>query len=149
MKLLAIDPGSVSGAVALFDGETTEVADLDVVDKNVDAAALARAVRSFKPDMAVIELVHAMPKQGVVSTFKFGFSAGVVHGVLAGAGVPMTLAPPHVWKKALGLTGKDKEAARALAIRLYPQVEGLHLKKHQNRAEALLIGHWFNHRGAL
>ena len=49
---------------------------------------------------------------------------------------------PREWKRHFNL-GPDKEQARALAIRLYPKLRGLHLKKHQGRAEALLLGRYF------
>jgi hypothetical protein len=142
--VMAIDPGAVSGAFALFhsDGHV-EAGDMAVVDGQLDAAAFARLVRSSHASIAVVERVGAMPKQGVASTFKFGVSVGIVHGVLLSCGVPVHLVAPATWKRQMKLSGSDKEAARAMAIRLFPRVEGLHLKKHHNRAEALLLGHWF------
>ena len=46
-------------------------------------AQLADLVAQMAPDIAVVEEVHALPRQGVVSTFTFGVSFGVVRGVLA------------------------------------------------------------------
>lgn len=144
--IIAIDPGALSGAYAAFrNGNGACVADLAVVDGQLDAASLAQLIVKLKPAVAVVERVGAMPKQGVASTFKFGQATGIIHGVLAAQGIPLHLVSPPVWKRPLGLIGKDKEAARALAIRLYPGVRGLDRKKDQNRAEALLIGHWFRH----
>lgn len=79
-----------------------------------------------------------MPGQGVTSMFNFGQGYGVIKGVLAGIGVPYKDATPQKWKKACGLIGSDKDAARLLAIELFPDAE-LHLKKHGGRADALLI----------
>jgi Holliday junction resolvasome RuvABC endonuclease subunit len=146
MTLIAIDPGAISGAYAVFNGESVWVGDLDVVDGQLDASSLARRVTTCGATVAVVERVGAMPKQGVASTFKFGVAVGIIHGVLAGAGTPLHLVTPQVWKKYHGLRGSDGEEARALAIRLFPAVEGLHLKKHHNRADALLIGAWFLNR---
>lgn len=145
--LIAIDPGAVSGAYALFasDGQVG-VEDLPVADGQLDAAALARLVRSSRARIAVVERVGAMPKQGVASTFKFGFACGIIHGVLAANGVPIHYVTPGQWKKHYLLAGKDKEGARARAVHLFPQVTGLHLKKHHGRAEALLMGDWFRKR---
>jgi crossover junction endodeoxyribonuclease RuvC len=142
--LLAIDPGSVSGAyAAFFDGSPPEVGDLPVVNKQVNAASLATLVRNLAPEAGLVENVASMPKQGVASTFRFGVGTGIVHGVLAGANVPFELVAPTVWKKRLGLVGRDKEAGRALAIRLYPQLEGsLHRVRDHGRADALLMGRW-------
>jgi len=50
---------------------------------------------------------------------------------------------PHKWKVAMGLKGKDKDASRALAMRLWPQLrDRLNLKKHDGRAEALLLAEY-------
>lgn len=142
--IVGIDPGAVSGAFALIceDGDI-EVHDFLLMDKQIDAAAFGRFVRMHSPFVAVVERVASMPKQGVVSTFKFGMAVGIIHGVLAANEVPTHLVAPGVWKKFFGLHGPDKEASRALAIRLYPGLAGLERKRDQNRAEALLIARWF------
>jgi crossover junction endodeoxyribonuclease RuvC len=97
----------------------------------------------MRPRCAVVERVASMPKQGVASTFKFGMATGIIHGVLAACDVPVHLVTPSVWKRGMGLIGADKEASRALALRLFPQVTGLDRKMDHGRAEALLMGHWF------
>jgi Holliday junction resolvasome RuvABC endonuclease subunit len=142
--LLAIDPGSSTGAIALFTDQAAPiVGDLAVVDNQVDAAYLARLIRDTKPKAVVVERVHSMPKQGVASSFRFGVAYGIIQGVVMGAGVPLHLVTPNEWKRGMRLIGTDKDAARALAIRLFPEVTGLHLKKHVGRADALLLGHYF------
>lgn len=140
MRIFAVDPGSISGAYAVLDLQTGEatVGDLPVVDRNVDAAQLARIVRGVGPSEAIIERVSAMPKQGLSSTFAFGRGVGIVEGVLLGAGIPVTLVTPVVWKRHFKLNS-EKEKSRAAAVRMFPRVEGLHLKKHAGRAEALLL----------
>lgn len=143
MNVIAIDPGAVSGAFAIRNemGDFV-VADIPVVDGQINAADLARMVIGFYPRVAVVERVGAMPKQGVSSTFKFGKSVGIIEGMLAGAGIPVVYVTPQVWKKFFRL-GTDKEKSRALAIQRHPKVEGLHLKKHHGRAEALLMLDWY------
>jgi crossover junction endodeoxyribonuclease RuvC len=84
-----------------------------------------------------------MPKQGVASTFRFGVAVGIIRGVLMANGVSVHYVAPTVWKKHWGLNGKDKEAARALAILRHPKLPGLHLKRHHGRADALLMLEWY------
>jgi crossover junction endodeoxyribonuclease RuvC len=96
--------------------------------------------------MAVVERVSSMPKQGVASTFKFGMAVGIIHGVLLTCEIPMHLVTPGVWKKHFNL-GPDKEQARALAKRLYPDVLGMDRKMDAGRAEALLLGHYWIEKG--
>jgi crossover junction endodeoxyribonuclease RuvC len=144
VRVLGVDPGSVSAAFAILDLDHEPAAmvdDVPVVDRQVNAAGWARIIRTLRPRVAVVEKVSAMPKQGVSSTFKFGMGAGLLRGVLAGAGVPIIDATPTVWKKHFKLDS-DAEKARALAIRRFPTLDGLGRKKDHNRAEALLLALW-------
>lgn len=142
--IIAIDPGAVSGALAVFPAiDLPFVEDIPVVNGQIDAAALARFIRRVKPRVAIVERVGAMPKQGVASTFKFGVAVGIIHGILGACEVPMHLVAPSIWKRGAGLIGQPKDAARALAIRLFPAVTGLERVKDQGRADALLMGLWF------
>lgn len=144
MIVLGIDPGSVSGAYAFMDTDddmTPIVGDLPVANRMVDAAQFSRLVHFFQPTAAIVEQVSAMPKQGATSGFRFGQGVGIIHGVIQASGVAMHLVPASAWKKHYRLTS-DKELSRSLAIRLFPLVEGLSLKKHHGRAEALLLAHY-------
>jgi crossover junction endodeoxyribonuclease RuvC len=141
---LSIDPGAISGAYALFfAGKAVKVGDLPVVNGQLDGAELGRMVAGMELEAAVVERVGSMPKQGVASTFKFGMAVGIIHGVVLANEVPLHWVTPGTWKRHFRLTGTDKDAARALAIRLYPTVEGLSRKKDQGRADALLMGRYF------
>lgn len=155
MRILGIDPGT-TGAIALLDhGNVFEVAvDVPTMQRGIsskkqaiNAAELARIVRELRPDVACVELVQAMPPRGnssgmgAASAFNFGESAGVIRGVLAALGIETHYVTPQSWKTRAGLKGSDKEASRALAIRLWPHAP-LGLKKHAGRAEALLIARY-------
>ena len=66
-----------------------------------------------------------------------GFGYGLWIGILATLEIPYTTVRPAQWKKAFSL-GKDKEASRLRAMQLYPGADP-RLKKHHDRAEALLL----------
>ena len=144
-RILAIDPG-VSGALAIieFAPQPCFVAciDMPVIQpgkrRRVNAAAVADWIRKQAPDFAVVELVSSMPGDGGAGAFSFGHSAGVLDGVLAALGLPTWHVTPSAWKRTHGLIGTDKEAARALAQRLFP-VAPLSRKKDSGRADALLL----------
>lgn len=143
--VLGVDPGSVSAAYAVLGMNSCglqEVDDVPVVDKQVDAAAFARIVRHWNPEVAVVEQVAAMPKQGVSSSFRFGMGCGLLRGVLMALGIPVIQVAPTKWKKHFNLNA-EAEKSRALAIRYWPECERLGFKKHHGRAEALLIARWF------
>jgi crossover junction endodeoxyribonuclease RuvC len=95
-------------------------------------------VQTHAPELAVIELVHAMPKQGVSSVWNFGVAFGMARGVISGAFIPTHLVSPTKWKKHFGLDS-DKEKARALAISKWPECAHFNRKKDHGRAEAALL----------
>lgn len=151
---IGIDPGA-SGAVAfLRDGELSAAFDMPTVPRRtggeqVEPALLAqliRAARGLDPGahvVAVVEQVGAMPGQGVSSMFRFGDAFGVVRGVLGALGIPLVLAPPAQWKKALQLAGAEKDLARTRAIETWPvHAELFRRKKDVGRADAALIALW-------
>lgn len=148
IDLIAIDPG-ISGAWSHFqNGHLTAVEDLPVMGvgarARIDSGAFAAALncRLVEPRIAVIELVGAMPGQGVSSTFKFGYAAGQIIGVVEALSIPVVWVTPGAWKRSFGLD-KDKERARARAIEAFPHLRSSFArKKDHGRAEAALIGLW-------
>jgi len=88
-----------------------------------------------------MEQVHAMPKQGISSTWNFARAVGVISAVCELTNYPFHLVSPQKWKKHFGLTA-DKNEALDLARKLFPKAP-LKLKKDINRAEALLIAEYW------
>ena len=141
--ILGIDPG-ISGALAFYftaAPDRVSVEDIPVADGMVDAVTVAQRITQIRPDVAVIEKVGAMPGQGVSSMFRFGQAFGTLQGVVSALGVPLHTVGPAKWKRHYGLDA-DKEAARALALRLFPSVEHFARKKDHGRAEAALIARY-------
>ena len=92
--------------------------------------------------------------EGVTSAFNFGY----VNGLLVMAATiyfdKVVFVTPMKWKKDLGLTEsgleykQKKDKARLFAIELFPQAaKDLRLKKHNDRAEALLLTEWYIRKG--
>lgn len=154
--IVGCDPGK-SGALARLDdhGRLLEVADMPVVGPIISATLLDEIVHNWIDPMfdppygvAVIEDVHAMPKQGVSSVFSFGRALGVAEGVLCGNGLSVRYVSPAKWKRALGLTA-DKGVSRRRAIELWPdQAKAFARVKDDGRAEAALIAWWHWKYGA-
>lgn len=151
MITVGIDPG-LTGAVAfLRNGEYYSLFDIPTtlkgsgsVKQEVEPGGLKRMFLERlegREDVAIaLERVSAMPGQGSSSVFSFGDTYGCCRSVASLTGYPLHLVTPTTWKKHFGL-GRDKEESRALASRLFPGAE-LHLKKHADRAEALLMARW-------
>jgi crossover junction endodeoxyribonuclease RuvC len=147
MFALGIDPG-LSGAIALLrNGEYAEVWDMPTMGRGsgskqqINAAEVARILRECPPCTAYMELVGAMPGQGVSSMFNFGKAAGAVMGALAALRFPLVEVTPQRWKREFTLTGKEKDMARTYCQQLMPTAP-LSRKKDCGRADALLIALW-------
>jgi crossover junction endodeoxyribonuclease RuvC len=149
MISIGIDPG-VNGAVVVIgaNGDIVEIHDMPTLAdgaKNrraINAPLLASIIYKSHGTKAYCELVGPRPGEGAVGAFGFGRSRGVIEGVLAACGVPVTMVAPPVWKRAAGiLAGKEnKDSARAVAIARWPsQAEFFARKMDIDRAEAALI----------
>lgn len=141
---IGIDPG-LSGAIALLrNGEYAEVWDMPTMGRGsgnkqqVNSAEVARILRECPPCHAFMELVGAMPGQGVSSMFNFGKAAGAAMGALAALQFPVVEVTPQRWKKEFSLIGKEKDMARTAAQQLMP-LAPLSRKKDCGRADALLL----------
>ena len=149
--VLGIDIGA-SGAIALLTpaGDLVDVFDVPVLKdgpsgrRAVNAALLADIVAKSHATSAFVEYVSARPKEGAVGAFAFGRSKGVIEGVMAALGLPISFLTPPTWKRTVGIApGKEgsKDAARSEAIRRWPAHAGLFARvKDDGRAEAALIG---------
>jgi crossover junction endodeoxyribonuclease RuvC len=152
MRIAGIDPGA-TGAVAVLD---TELGTLEIFDtptalvkvgtrsvQRIMPASFARLLKSHRVDVAALERVHAMPKQGVSSTFAFGHAYGVVEGILAALEIPYDLLDPQKWQT-LARMPKGKDAGRARAVQLFPAYAELFARaKDHGRSDAALIAYAF------
>ena len=150
-RILSIDIGAV-GAVAVLtgDGDLVAVHDMPVLldgpsgRRAVNGPLLAEIVANSHASRAFVEFVGARPKEGPVGAFAFGRSRGVVEGVCAALGLPVTFMTPPQWKRIVEIKpGKEgaKDAARAKAIARWPSHASKFARvKDDGRAEAALIG---------
>jgi len=154
-----IDPG-LTGGIAFITPSSVVATDLPqrlVIDERdrLDSIEIGRMLRQAKPDLVVLEESHAMPKQGVSSTFRYGQAYGTLIGIIDDQELQLHQVLPKEWKKALGLapapitltpskqTSYRKRQALDLATELYPyHREQWSRIKDNHRAEALLLAHW-------
>lgn len=134
-----IDPGA-KGALAIIEGRT-------VTTVAYDNQAYIDALFKLKPESSfgVIEQVHSMPGQGVVSTFSFGENFGYIQGILDTYGLWYGQVTPHVWTKHYGLTS-DKKGHIEKAVEFYPNANYLATPRSRVKsdgiADAILLAHY-------
>ncbi len=160
MIYVGIDPG-ITGAIALIapDG-SARVKDMPIITiekktktkkgnvahkRMIDKQALVTILKTlvgFEVHI-FLEQVGVMPGEGSVGAFSFGKGCGIIEGAIAALGLPLTMVTPMAWKKVMvtGKGGRDKNVSRLRCQELFPQVD-CHLKKHDGRAEAVLIAEY-------
>lgn len=161
---LGLDPG-IEGAIAVLDGRKIQIVDIPTLTVKdgkkerdyTDIDELLLVMRELtvpffaagREIMAILEDVHATPQmkvgmktigKGPIAQFALGHSKGILETVCKCSNLPLVRVRPEVWKKALGLAGKEKDASIKLAKDLFPEAaELLRFKSKDGRAEALLI----------
>ena len=146
---IGVDPGSVSGALGALDhqGNYLEAFDIEHRDKHILALVFKSRILSVVDPKEGAEIcmeqVHSMPGQGVSSTFAFGRAVGVISAVCELSRWPVHLVSPRKWKAHFHLSA-DKNESLDMARYLWPEAK-LTLKKHGNKAEALLIAEYLRH----
>ena len=139
---IGIDPGA-NGAMAVIQQD-------DVYEfpfKQISMTLISSMLEDYSDKRtchALIELVHAMPGQGVTSMFNFGHNFGMLEGLLIGAGIPYDRVTPQKWQKEFGLYKLPDETKTAkknrhkeLAQELFPTLKVTHAT-----ADALLIAEY-------
>lgn len=155
---IGVDPG-LTGAIALLEkGRVLECRDLIVqdnetpggkVNRRIDAEAMNDLLTDWSHRYefgrnvvyACLEAAVPLPKMPSTTTASTFDSFGCLRTLLI-LRMPLTIVHPQRWKRTFGLKAIKDESIE-MARRLYPNAgEHVVLKKHHNRAEAILIGHW-------
>jgi len=153
-KIISIDPGW-SGAMAVFEKgylvrthkcQPTAKETYELIWKDLHEA-----------NIAILELVHSMPGQGVVSTFKFGYNYGMWHGFLSSALKETYLVSPQKWQKGWTNVPKVKKDRKRYFKQIATELSENALDPKQNKnaswcekikitnynADAICIGQWY------
>lgn len=145
MIYIGIDPGK-NGGIAIVSTFANKIEKIGVkCYSDEDLLDILKDAEKYIQKVCYLEHVHAMPKQGVSSTFNFGMNFGFIQGVLKAYGIPYELVTPQKWKKEFSCTS-DKNTSIEVCKRLFP---GVNLKAtdrckkdHDGIAEALLIAEY-------
>ena len=159
IAVIGVDPG-LSGAVAilhpsgdieLFDTPTLNVQGPKKNRRLYDVTAMLRILQhckdacfKYSPPHVAIEMAHPRPGQGVNAPFSMGYGLGLWIGIITSMELPVTHVAPQTWKKEFQLS-KDKNLSILRAKELWPKAD-ITLKKHEARAEALMIADYLRRR---
>lgn len=139
MIYIGIDPGKSGGIAVISDFEDA----WKMPDTERD---LFNLIKSFKSNsFCILEKVHSMPGQGVVSVCTFCGNNASIRMALIASRIPFETVTPYTWQKALGIVKRGKEESKtkfknrlkAKAQELFPE-----LKITLAIADALLIAEY-------
>lgn len=143
---LGIDPG-LSGGMTVLDKEGRPKGFLEFasVSEHWIAEWVMKVNGRFELK-AAIELVHAMPGQGVSAMFTFGKALGLVRGLIIGAKIPFIEVDPRKWQNYFQIPKRGdkkktehKKILQAKAHQLFPA----YVKEiSRGTADSTLIAEW-------
>jgi len=134
---MGIDPG-VSGGIALITSSKSKAVAMPKTEADIFEAISSLIAETALPVFCALEKVHAMPKQGVSSTFTFGKNYGFLRASLIALKIPFDDVPPQRWQKALSCLSKgNKNVTKQKAQQLFPQLKITHAI-----ADALLLAEY-------
>ena len=140
MIYIGVDPGK-NGGIAIIDSDGVIAFPFSEERLLIELDGIAQEYECI----CYLEHVHAMPKQGVSSTFNFGMNFGFIQGVLKAYAIPYELVTPQKWKKEFSCTS-DKNTSIEVCKRLFPCVNlkatDRCKKDHDGMVEALLIAEY-------
>ena len=172
MFTIGIDPGSPLTIGALVEGKpfrvfTEEEVAVQMVKSGrktaswVNQAALVTSIlremktvaddMGYKP-MVLIERVTIRPNESLSAGVPFVGSMFLAEGICSALRLQYRLIPPSVWKPAMKIQvslQNPKEPARLRALEMWPEHADLFMrKKDHNRAESLLLAHYWDAIGS-
>jgi len=142
---IGVDPGVSGGIAALYDtGQYAWAKKMPATEGDIfevfNGVVMWCRDNVYRPK-ACIEMVHAMPAQGVRSVFTFGRNYGFLRACLYGARIPFEEITPQAWQGALRCRTKgDKNVTKKKAQQLWPD-RGRGIT--HAIADALLIAEWY------
>lgn len=153
MIIMGLDPGT-SGGISIVETKQDKLPQIifcikmPVISmygkKIIDSKMIYDSINSFKIDLSIIEKVHAMPRQGVTSSFQFGRSFGSLETLAYLLSRRVDYVAPVVWKKYLGV-GSSKKDSLDMARLKFGNNKVWDKKTNDGIAEAsLLVLYWIS-----
>jgi len=153
MIIMGLDPGS-SGGISIVETKKNKLPKIvfflkmPIISmygkKIIDTKKLFASIKLFEIDVSIIEKVHAMPRQGVTSSFQFGRSFGAIEALAYLLAKRVDYVAPVVWKKYLGI-GASKQDSLDMARLKFGNNEIWEKKTNDGIAEASLLAlYWIS-----
>ena len=142
MIYIGIDPGAKGAMAILYETGYIHIIPFDGDKYANELAELTQCEESCR---CCLEQVHAIPGNGLTSTWNFAENYGFIRGLMEANGIPYQTVTPQKWKKEFSLTS-DKSDSITVCQRLFPKVNLLRTERSRkpdnNFAEACLMAEY-------
>jgi len=154
----AFDVGKEGAFVVFKDKEIIVKTVMPCISNQIDLSELSKCLSGIdRRDIhVVVEDVHALFGASAKSTFNFGWSLGIIEGLLAGMNISYTKVTPKAWQKEMwqgvppifkqGNKIDTKATSLLAAKRLFPNIDlrksERASKPHDGIVDALLMGEY-------
>lgn len=126
MIYLGIDPGK-GGGICFLKNRHKAIAYKCPETVEGMVSLVKKETKGYRIKVAMIEHVHSMPRDGVVSAFSFGRNFGTWLGILHALDIGVTMVSPQKWMKKYHPLPKEKKSRkhklRDLAGEYYPGIK--------------------------
>jgi crossover junction endodeoxyribonuclease RuvC len=129
VSILGVDPGLGGGLAIIHPKDGMLLEPMPTIGNELDLQTLNRFIGDHARDIRVayLEKVHAMPKNGSVSMFKFGRVYGALEALLVAHKIPVVDVRPQVWMAnvhaGISRSLEPKERSRMAFSRIFPEVD--------------------------
>ena len=149
---IGIDPGSVSGCIAIIylntlgNIERTETIEFakHTTKEWFERLKEIEEMEHMTGCLAILEKVHSMPKQGVVSVGTFMKHVGHVEMALLALEIPFKEVTPQAWMKHYNLKKDKDESKPEWKRRLREKLQRImpEFRVNNSNADAMLIAYY-------
>lgn len=151
---IGVDPGSVSGCIAIIylnkvgNIEKTETIEFAKYTTKEWFEKLRDITSSYgetnSESLAILEKVHSMPKQGVVSVGTFMKHAGNIEMALIALDIPFHEITPQTWMKFYGMKKEENESKTKWKRRLRDRLQRIMptFSANNSNSDAMLIAYY-------
>lgn len=150
MIFIGIDPGKTGGIAIISDVQNNHISAIEMpinAKKEIDISEIKTFLNLNITGVCFccIEKSTAMPKQGVVSMFKYGTTYGKLIAIIEILEISYEEIVPQKWKKEFSLNS-DKRRSIITAQKLFPSMKGQFTTERgrikDGAAEALLLAEY-------
>ncbi len=154
MNIIGIDPGKHGGIVIINEDNSIDFYCIPKIGDEIDIRKLVESFKLLKNRnyFVVLEKVHALFGSSAGATFSFGYTCGLLEGIIVANDFKYSMITPKIWQKEMfeGITPIYKEGKKKKILdtkkmaeiaykRLFPEID-LYITDNGNKSKKVHDG---------